>query len=456
MPGEKTWRDFVLPALEAVKKLGLDPKPVDFREVPQSELNRLVGLGLPWAPPHWTRGRESLRVEGEWRQAGSRALEVVWDMGDVAVAYISSAQGQGTATLTVPHVYGHSHVFRHNAHQAARSGDLWSYFASGAERIREYEATYGPEEVEMWLDLAMAFAPQVTDAPPPQPYKDEERPPKYQEKISRKEYVKTYRERRLEWMEAERRAMSGDGEIDVLRWIIQHAPIEEWQRDVLSIEREVALYWKSRNLTKYVHEGLATFAHSHALPMMGIPHEWILEISRAHSMTTYPRLSNPYWFGWKGMEYVWSRKGVDALLERVAIWADSSMFYELSQDEGFVHFIFDELVEAYGEEALRAHLDEEGVVSPNLRAGFCAWLSEYLQNISLRLVEHPPTVRVRTGHLALGEISSLKAVAEVQGDRDMSISLISEEPLDQRYAYRVAEIFAETTGIGITIYEPRT
>lgn len=450
----KTWRDYVVPALEAVRSMGFDPKDTEFKEVSQGELNRLSGLMLPWSPPHWTRGRESLRASGEWKVRGSRALEIVWDMGDRAVAYISSAQGQATATLTVPHVYGHSHVFKHNIHQASREGDLWSFFASGAERMREYEVLYGPEEVEKWIDLALALAPQVSDAPPPEPYVDEWRPKEFPT-FGGSSDVMTHRERALRRAEAQRNALAGDGEIDVLRWIINHAPVEDWARDVLTVEREVALYWARRNRTKYVHEGVATFVHAHALPQMGIPPEWVVEVSKAHAGVAYPSLSNPYWLGWQIMEYLWEQKGADVLLEKVRTWTDSAMFFEMADEEVFLHFVYEAFVRTYGEQGVAELFEDLEEEPTNLRSTFVEALSRWLREMASAILEAPPKVRVRVTPIALDELLGRTLLVERPGWRSMSIALMADEPLDATYAERVAEIFADTTGVGVKIFAPK-
>jgi stage V sporulation protein R len=51
-------------------------------------------------------------------------------------------------------------------------------------------------------------------------------------------------------------------EKDVLLFLIEHAPLKPWQRDVLSIIRDEAYYFAPQAQTKIINEGWASFWHS--------------------------------------------------------------------------------------------------------------------------------------------------------------------------------------------------
>src|ERR671934_221019 len=51
-------------------------------------------------------------------------------------------------------------------------------------------------------------------------------------------------------------------EKDVLLFLIEHAPLKPWQRDVLSIVRDEAYYFAPQGQTKILNEGWASYWHS--------------------------------------------------------------------------------------------------------------------------------------------------------------------------------------------------
>ena len=48
----------------------------------------------------------------------------------------------------------------------------------------------------------------------------------------------------------------------MLLFLIEHAPLKPWQRDVLSIIRDEAYYFAPQGQTKIMNEGWASFWHS--------------------------------------------------------------------------------------------------------------------------------------------------------------------------------------------------
>jgi stage V sporulation protein R len=49
---------------------------------------------------------------------------------------------------------------------------------------------------------------------------------------------------------------------DVLRFLLEHAPLDPWQQDILEIIREETYYYAPQGMTKIMNEGWATYWHS--------------------------------------------------------------------------------------------------------------------------------------------------------------------------------------------------
>ena len=60
----------------------------------------------------------------------------------------------------------------------------------------------------------------------------------------------------------ERKRFPPQPERDVLLFLLEHAPLERWQRDILAIIREEAYYFAPQGQTKIMNEGWATYWHS--------------------------------------------------------------------------------------------------------------------------------------------------------------------------------------------------
>ena len=50
---------------------------------------------------------------------------------------------------------------------------------------------------------------------------------------------------------------------DVLLFLLEHAPLENWERDVLGMVRDEAYYFAPQGMTKIMNEGWASLQHCH-------------------------------------------------------------------------------------------------------------------------------------------------------------------------------------------------
>jgi stage V sporulation protein R len=88
-------------------------------------------------------------------------------------------------------------------------------------------------------------------------------------------------------------------EADVLLFLIENAPLKNWQRDILSIIREEAYYFLPQMQTKIMNEGWATYWHSHIMTEKVLKDGEVIDYADHHSGTlggSRLRL-NPYKLG---------------------------------------------------------------------------------------------------------------------------------------------------------------
>jgi len=86
---------------------------------------------------------------------------------------------------------------------------------------------------------------------------------------------------------------------DVLKFLLDHAPLETWEQDVLAMLREEAYYFAPQGMTKIMNEGWAVFWHSKLMTRHLCDASEIVQYCDTHSGTlaTRPGQINPYKMG---------------------------------------------------------------------------------------------------------------------------------------------------------------
>ncbi len=85
----------------------------------------------------------------------------------------------------------------------------------------------------------------------------------------------------------------------MLLFLIEHAPLKNWQRDILSIVRDEAYYFYPQAQTKIMNEGWASFWHSTIMTQKVLDPSEVIDYADHHSgtMATSGRRLNPYKVG---------------------------------------------------------------------------------------------------------------------------------------------------------------
>ena len=101
-------------------------------------------------------------------------------------------------------------------------------------------------------------------------------------------------------------------ERDVMLFLLEHAPLNAWQADVLSIIRDEAYYFAPQAQTKIMNEGWASYWHSTIMTRQGLAPGDIINYCDHHSGTlaSSPTSLNPYKLGielFRDIEDRWNR-----------------------------------------------------------------------------------------------------------------------------------------------------
>jgi stage V sporulation protein R len=101
-------------------------------------------------------------------------------------------------------------------------------------------------------------------------------------------------------------------EKDVLMFLIDYAPMENWQKVVLSIIRDESYYFAPQRVTKIMNEGWASYWHSTMMTEKCLKDSELVDYADHHSgtLSTSPGSLNPYKLGielWKDIEDRWNK-----------------------------------------------------------------------------------------------------------------------------------------------------
>jgi stage V sporulation protein R len=111
-------------------------------------------------------------------------------------------------------------------------------------------------------------------------------------------YLKEMRERQAR-DQAQAKGFPARPDRDVMGFVLSHAPLENWERDVLGMLREESYYFVPQRQTKVMNEGWASYWHSKMMTTRILDDSEIIDYADHHSGTvaTQPGQLNPYKLG---------------------------------------------------------------------------------------------------------------------------------------------------------------
>jgi stage V sporulation protein R len=274
------------PDLQALKEeiehharsYGLDFYETIFEVVDADDLNEIASYGgFPTRYPHWSFGMAYEELKKSYTYGLSKIYEMVIN-NDPCYAYLMRCNHTVDQKLVMAHVYGHCDFFKNNAYFAHTNRKMMDEMANHGARIRRYAEKYGEDEVENFLDRCMSIDDLIDvhsvaikrreevsryDFSPERDESDELKAPRFKSKsymddyINPRDVLKAEEEQRKKLKEQTARNFPERPEKDVLLFLIEHAPLKGWQRDVLEIVRDEAYYFAPQGMTKVLNEGWA-------------------------------------------------------------------------------------------------------------------------------------------------------------------------------------------------------
>lgn len=290
----------------AARAAGLDFPAIEFHLLDARDVNGIAAYGgFPVRYPSWRHGMEFERLDKGYTWGLSKIYELVINT-DPVVAYLVRSNSTLEQKLVMAHVCGHADFFTHNVWFSATDRGMLETMGHHATLVRRGIDRHGLEQVERFLDLALSLETLIDPYLPLRRRLARGKPP----------------------------AAGGLG-YDVLGFLVEHAPLEAWQREIVALVRDEAYYFQPQRMTKIMNEGWASFWHSRLLTGGILDAAEIVDFADCHSGATQqaPGRVNPYKLGIELWRYA-ERQGHD--LFRLRRLHDDASFVDELVDERFV------------------------------------------------------------------------------------------------------------------------
>jgi stage V sporulation protein R len=218
--------------------------------------------------------------------------------------------------LVIGHVFAHCDFFKNNAYFKNTNRRMMDELANHGNRIQDYMATHGHNAVEDFIDTCSSLENLIDPSAlftngqrRPGRVDDGADPPAREvARLRSKGYMDAYinppeylEERRRAHEDQSAKAFPSRPEKDVLLFLIEHAPLPNWKRDILSMMREESYYFAPQVQTKIMNEGWASYWHEKIMTEKALDASELIDFADHHSSTlaVHPGQLNPYKLGYE-------------------------------------------------------------------------------------------------------------------------------------------------------------
>ncbi|WP_293270276.1 SpoVR family protein [Nannocystis sp.] len=315
---------------------GLDTFPVVFEPVDYRHMCEIAAYdGFPTRYPHWRFGMEYDHMLKSHTYGLSKIYELVINTNP-CYAYLLEGNSLVDQKLVMSHVYGHCDFFKNNNFFSHTDRRMIDVMANNASRVRRYMDRHGVSTVESFIDVCLSLDNLID---PWLPFRDKKgrRAPAGQSGmagpeveaedesgrlhnvrgylegyINPPEFIAAQRAKKKQQDEIARRKLPPAPDRDVLGFLMQHAPLDAWEADIVGILREESYYFLPQRQTKIMNEGWATYWHSKIMTTKALRDDEIIDYADAASGVTAmgPGQLNPYKIGVELYRYIeerWNR-----------------------------------------------------------------------------------------------------------------------------------------------------
>ncbi len=305
---------------------GLDCFETIFEMVPPDAINSLAAQeGFPVRYPHWRFGMNYDQYSKGYEWGMQKIYEMVINTNP-SYAYLMSSNSHVDQKTVMAHVYGHVDFFKNNIWFSKTNRKMLDAMANHAVRIRHYMDEYGQDTVESFIDLCLSIDNLIDpNLPFLEPKKSQTTAAPQQQDIGRLKSERSYMDKYInppEFVEAQKKKIAEQAkqsqkfpaqpERDVMLFLMENAPLNDWQHDVLRMIRDETYYFIPQMQTKIMNEGWASYWHSEIMTKKALNADEIIDFADHHAgvLAMQPGRVNPYKVGvelFRDIEDRWNR-----------------------------------------------------------------------------------------------------------------------------------------------------
>jgi stage V sporulation protein R len=326
-------------------EFGLDFYEVRFEVCDYDTINILASQGgFPTRYPHWRFGMDYDQLSKGYAYGMQKIYEMVINTNP-CYAYLLNANHWVDQKIVMAHVYGHADFFKNNYWFSFTNRRMMDVCANHGTKIRRYMELYGQDEVEQFidcvhslenlLDVQVLFETQETERKRKEDNrnrKDDDQDNQDDRSQALKSFMsaKVKEDKKKESLDKTKPDLKNvltshisskdqkhtlqkgpqESVRDVMRFMAEHAPLEEWQSDVIGILREEAYYFLPQRMTKIMNEGWASYWHSTIMTTRALQSQEMVDFADHHAgvMQMSKTQLNPYKIGlelYRDIEHRW-------------------------------------------------------------------------------------------------------------------------------------------------------
>ena len=234
----------------------------------------------PCRYPHWRFGMEFEHLTKSHIYGFSKIYEMVIN-NNPAYAYLLEGNSLVDQKMVIAHVLGHVDFFKNNYFFSKTNRRMIDGMANHATRVRRHIERLGIEKVESFIDACLCLENLIDPMSPFIARKRGRAGPRQGQREARDARRSRASGPRPTWTSSSTRPSTwrssgarwsgsatspkknpAEPERDVLLFLLQNAPLEPWERDILEIIRDEAYYFAPQRQTKILNEGWASYWHS--------------------------------------------------------------------------------------------------------------------------------------------------------------------------------------------------
>ncbi|MEW6741186.1 MAG: SpoVR family protein [Planctomycetota bacterium] len=313
------------------REFGLDFFETIFEVLDFDQLNEVAAYGgFPTRYPHWRFGMEYDQLAKGYAYGLQKIYELVIN-NDPCYAYLMKSNSLVDQKLVMAHVFAHCDFFKNNCWFAHTDRKMMDRMANHGTAIRKIADRVGLETVEDFVDKCLSLdnlidihAPHIRRERPRGRARadDEESSAITYDRLPSKSYMDRFinpptlmrarAQKQREGRVKRKKSFPPEPRRDVLKFLLDYAPLERWEQEILDLVRQEAYYFAPQAQTKIMNEGWASYWHSTIMTRKVLTDAEVVDFADHHAgtMGTRPGRLNPYKLGielFRNIEERWNR-----------------------------------------------------------------------------------------------------------------------------------------------------